>query len=558
MINTEFESPFTISASVNSNKEYKVYINRDADQDLFQHCMTGEICHLLTSRQLGKTSLVHRVAKRLRETDEVRTVYTELNMFGTINITPETWCRSMAFEVAKKLGIHKDFSIWWSENEKSFTPIYQLWYFWENYLLSRLPNKKIVIFIDEIDSAPKINFSDDIFGSIRSTYISRDQNSDLNRLSFVLIGTTSPHRIIRDLSRTPFNIGVAISLDDFSKESVKPLIQALGKDDDETENLLRWIFAWTNGHPYLTQSICNEIWHTSVKRWSKYDIDQIVINKFLPKRRGMDSHIDWVFDWMSTPIDNLSPLEILEVYEDILLHPGKVRDEQKSGVKLHLKLTGIVHNINGFLSVRNEIYRHRFDKKWISLTRIRLATPAPTTNFSPHKVSSNLSLSQKRDELASLPAATINEINAVIDSNLEFILLTTIDKLVERNENNEIVLREDRVKSSLSFEHQEILIKMVGGELRGKRKVVGEDQIQDIWVATTGNPDLNDPELVRELARAIWIDRDLSSIFLDSFRDNISELEDMEKYALYALDCKLNGFPILNNDLDDPKERLEG
>src|SRR6185436_14458718 len=44
-------------------------------------------------------------------------------------------------------------------------------------------------------------------------------------------------------------------------------------------------------------------------------------------------------------------------------HP--VRDEGVSTVKMHLKLSGVVKRENNTLIIRNEIYRHIFNRKWV-------------------------------------------------------------------------------------------------------------------------------------------------------------------------------------------------
>jgi len=46
-----------------------VYLERDADRDLLRHCRAGDFTYVLTSRQMGKSSLMYRAAERLAEGD---------------------------------------------------------------------------------------------------------------------------------------------------------------------------------------------------------------------------------------------------------------------------------------------------------------------------------------------------------------------------------------------------------------------------------------------------------------------------------------------------------
>src|ERR1043165_8810828 len=43
------------------------YVPRQADQDLYEGLRQGKFCYVLTSRQMGKSSLMVRTAARLRE-----------------------------------------------------------------------------------------------------------------------------------------------------------------------------------------------------------------------------------------------------------------------------------------------------------------------------------------------------------------------------------------------------------------------------------------------------------------------------------------------------------
>ena len=43
------------------------YVTRDADALLLKSLLAGEFCYILTSRQMGKSSLMTHMVKRLRE-----------------------------------------------------------------------------------------------------------------------------------------------------------------------------------------------------------------------------------------------------------------------------------------------------------------------------------------------------------------------------------------------------------------------------------------------------------------------------------------------------------
>src|SRR5881394_688356 len=65
------------------------YVERQADRDLYGALTKGEFCYLLTSRQMGKSSLMVRTAARLRAAG-VQVVILDLGAVGQ-NVTPEQW-----------------------------------------------------------------------------------------------------------------------------------------------------------------------------------------------------------------------------------------------------------------------------------------------------------------------------------------------------------------------------------------------------------------------------------------------------------------------------------
>src|ERR1044071_9438747 len=71
------------------DRDAACYVTRQADTDLLEGLRQGQFCYVLTSRQMGKSSLMVRVASRLRQ--EGRAV-AQLDLTGIgQNLTVAQW-----------------------------------------------------------------------------------------------------------------------------------------------------------------------------------------------------------------------------------------------------------------------------------------------------------------------------------------------------------------------------------------------------------------------------------------------------------------------------------
>lgn len=100
------------------------------------------------------------------------------------------------------------------------------------------------------------HFLKDFFALIRECYNRRAEKSDYDRLSFALLGVTTPSDLIQDKQRTPFNVGRPIELMGFQLQEAEPLAQGLVVKFSRPEVLMQTVLGWTGGQPFLTQKVC--------------------------------------------------------------------------------------------------------------------------------------------------------------------------------------------------------------------------------------------------------------------------------------------------------------
>src|SRR5215813_7226896 len=182
-----------------------VYIERSSDLELLELCRRGQFSYVLTSRQMGKSSLMARTAAAL-QAERYTTVKIDLIVIGAYAATAEQWYIGLLDEVEHACNPNFSLSSWWRENNE--LPLVQRFVRYFEEVLRVEPEMRIVVLVDEIDTTLKLNFTDDFFAAIRYFYNARAIKQIFARLSFVLFGVATPGELIQDQAGTPFNIGI--------------------------------------------------------------------------------------------------------------------------------------------------------------------------------------------------------------------------------------------------------------------------------------------------------------------------------------------------------------
>lgn len=347
---------FTIGGTVQAGSG--IYLSRPADDELFELCRARDFSYVLTSRQMGKSSLMVRTAERLNEA-KIRTAIIDLTRLGT-NLDAEQWYLGLVYELVEQLDLNVDYRSWW-QNHAQLGHTQRLSRFIREVALEA-DHTPLVIFIDEIDTTLSLPFADDFFAAIRGCYNARGIDSAYKYLAFVLLGVATPSDLIRDPVRTPFNVGQRVDLTDFSLNQALPLADGLGLPPEQARQVLGWVLDWTGGHPYLTQRLCRALVERDHQEWDRAAVTQAVDETFFGERSKQDGNLQFVRDMLTRRSPDVP--KVLRVYEKI--RSGKnIKNEQQSLVLAHLKISGVVHERNGRLVVRNRIYEQAFNARWV-------------------------------------------------------------------------------------------------------------------------------------------------------------------------------------------------
>lgn len=329
---------------------------------------------LLNSRQMGKSSLMVQTMQRLQAEGIVCAAISLLNI-GTTDMKTEQWHLSIIDSIVSSLDLYETFDLytWWEEH-RLLSDVRRFAKFIDGMLLATI-SQPIVIFIDEIDSVLSFEFRHDFFALIRECYNRRAEKPEYRRLTFALLGVTTPSDLMQDKQRTPFNIGRPIELTGFQLDEAEPLTQGLAVVADNPKAVMQAVLGWTGGQPFLTQKICkllltaeDTVPQGEEAGWVESLVSARVIENW--EAQDVPEHLKTIRDRLLRSGEQRTG-RLLGLYQQIV-QQGEITAND-SPEQMELRLTGLVVKRDGKLRVYNCIYEQVFNRDWLerSLAALR-------------------------------------------------------------------------------------------------------------------------------------------------------------------------------------------
>src|SRR5262249_36449008 len=137
-----------------------------------------------------------------------------------------------------------------------------------------------------------------------------------------LFGVAAPSGLMENPLHTPFNIGRAIRLDDFTPEEAAAFLPGLARAGGDAKELLSAVLHWTDGHPYMTQRTCGALVTQSAQerggKSARERVDEIVHKLFLERGMLEDANLVNAEGRVKKAKDGALKTEMFRIYRRLL------------------------------------------------------------------------------------------------------------------------------------------------------------------------------------------------------------------------------------------------
>jgi hypothetical protein len=231
------------------------YIDRPpTEQRCFETIVQpGALIRIKAPKKMGKTWLLERILHYAEQQDYRVVPVNLLGIESTVVSDLERFLKYFCTRVTRQLRLENRLEDYWDSELGSNTSCTE---YFEEYILQQ-EDQPIVLAIDNVDRLfPHTEVAANFFSLLRAWYEDARILPDWQRLRLIIAHSTDIYPTL-NVNRSPFNVGLAIELTDFTAEQIAQLIQShSGMKKDCTEDAIHALKPFIHligGHPFLLQ-----------------------------------------------------------------------------------------------------------------------------------------------------------------------------------------------------------------------------------------------------------------------------------------------------------------
>jgi len=214
----------------------------------------GALIRIKAPQKMGKTWLVDRLLRYAEQQNYAIVPINLLRIESAVTSDLERFLKYFCTRVARQLNMENRLSDYWDEELGSNTSCTE---YFESYLLQNT-DKTIVLALDNVDRLfPYEAVAANFFSLMRAWYEDARILPEWQRLRLIISHSTDIYPTL-NINRSPFNVGLAIELFEFSQPQLLQLAQKQNSLQDLPEQV-KALETLVGGHPYLFQQALEQL-----------------------------------------------------------------------------------------------------------------------------------------------------------------------------------------------------------------------------------------------------------------------------------------------------------
>lgn len=307
-------------------------------------CQPGSLLRIKASGLMGKTSLMAKILPQFKR-EGYHTVLLNLHYADTVDFTNlDKFLQWFCFSVGKYLKITNRLADYWDE-EFSTSKMNCTAYF-EEYLLPKAASP-LILCLDEVERIfPYREIASDFLGLLRAWHEAAKTRDIWKKLRLVVAHSTEVYVPLK-VNESPFNVGIAVELPEFTLEQVNNLAHKYGLAWGVNE--IKPLMDMMGGHPYLIGRAVSHL-----KTNPSINLSQLL--KTATTEAGIYSNLlrhYWNIIQQHT--------ELVEALKKVVAATDQVRLDSIQSYKLHSM--GLVYLEGNRVRIASNLYRQYFSDR---------------------------------------------------------------------------------------------------------------------------------------------------------------------------------------------------